>query len=393
MRFRAIGAAGFALVVLGLPAAAGAQINPADFDFNKNGQIDPGPEAEAFLKHVNKQLGGVFRAIDANKDGKIDNAERDAFEAKAQDAIAEDLVDFQDVLGKRSGIPVADVEDRWGLAKEPEPLSLFGFQVRRKYDDVSASEAGNSRRFRDATPALFSFARDFQTDNSVWEAHVSLLYPLRMTGKAGDPDALSVILVPSVSLDKISSENKKGEVDSLTFRLGSEAETRGFLPAMELQYFRLNLAYATDTRFDSAVGAVEFEWEPVILRAGLHSRRRVADLFEYRARTILAAQAGRTFDAGRKENLEEDAHFVRVGPKLELTVWPRVIERLSAGVAFQYLAGLVGKPDHAYLLDAFLNFQLDARGHFSLQVAYQKGRVPLTEEDSNAFSVGIGVKF
>jgi hypothetical protein len=372
--------------------AAYAQVKAADFDYNNNGQIDPGPEAEAFLKHVNKEL-RAYREMDTNKDGRISNEERDAYEVKAKQLISLDLDDFEDRRAGRPGVPVAEAERTWRLEEKPKPISLFGLRVRRSASDLPATQVADPVAFDDGVPAAFSYVRDFENNHTLWEAHAAVLYPFRIVGTPEDPRTVSVSLIPSITLDKISSHDENKEVDALVPRLGAEVEMPGLFPAMELQYFRVGLAYATDTRFNAEVGAIEFEWEPVILGWGMHSRRRAFGLFEYRLRALLVGQGGRTFDAGGKENLKTGDNFFRLGPRLELHVWPLAVPRLSLRVDYQFLGGLAGEPDTTYLLDTALNLRLDEVGHVSVELGYQKGRIPLTEDDTDAFRLGVGVKF
>ena len=116
---------------------------------------------------------------------------------------------------------------------------------------------------------------------------------------------------------------------------------------------------------------------------------------EYRFRGIMHAEVGTVLNAGEKPTLDEEDKFVRLGPRLELEFWPtaELLERFSFNLKMRYLWGLSGGPSTSHLWEAGLNFRLDENGHVQLQGEYRNGEVPLTNEQTETFLVGLGVKF
>lgn len=371
-----------------------------DFDFNGNCQIDPGKEAEAFLKHAKDNL---YRTIDSDKDGQISDAERDSYERAARKSIAEWLCDYDVLRDGRSGLPLEEANSAFSpqFKKEPAEKKRAAWQenvlVRRSHEDVAIlSEA---KDFKKAEGSQFAYTRDYEDDNDIWQARGAVIYSqvvstgFSPTRSMGGITAYS--LLPSVSFDRVSNRNNRDkDVDSLVFRLGTEIEYSGGSSLLESQYWRANIAYASDFSFDSEVLALEAQWEPVVLGWGIGtSRAGLGDAIEYRWRGIVHAEVGRTLDTGDKTNLEEHETFFRLGPKLRLELWPRAIERLGIAVGWSYLEGVEGHPDSSELFESNLNYRLDESGHFMFTLSYRQGEVPLSQDDVKTLSAAISIKY
>lgn len=371
-----------------------AAVDAKEFDLDKNGKIDPGDEATAYLKHINSEL---YQKIDKNKDGVIQPEERKRYFGKLDEKVSDRLVEFDQRRGARSGIPVSEANATFSK-QSAKPSSLGGFLIREKHEDVTVLK--DAKEFKKADGALLSFARDVDAQENTWTAKGVVMRPFRVsTGKipsTKDGGLTAYTIVPSIAFDRVNkSKNKDKEVNSLVFRLGSEFEYQGggFLPS---QYFRANLGYATDSDFRSAIPVAELQWEPVHYIWGIGTSRDLPGGFlEYRLRAIAHAEAGTTLDAGEKSNLKEDDAFVRIGPKLEVEFWPtaKALERLSVNLKWQFLKGLTGEPSASRLFEAGLKFALDEAGHAQLQAQYRNGDVPLTKEETEEFLVGLGIKF
>lgn len=371
-----------------------AALDATDFDFNGNGIIEPGEEAIAFFRHVSSL---VYRQVDTNKDGEIQPDERRAYHRYIE-AEVEDLLDeYEQRRGNRSGIPIIETNSVF-LSSTDRRTSFGGLLIRERHEDVTVLQ--DPSQFRRAKGAVLSFLRDITKNENTWTARGAIIRPFRKsTGKtptSNETILTSYSVVPSISLDRVNkSKNQQYEVDSLVFRLGTEFEYGGG-GLFELQYFRANLGYSTDTHLRSSVPIAELQWEPVMLDWGIGTSRRLpGDLIEYRFRGFMHVEMGTVLDSGEKPTLDEKDKFVRLGPRLELEFWPtaELLERFSFNLKTRYLWGFSGVPSTSRLWEAGLNFRLDESGHVQLQGEYRNGEVPLTNEQTETFLFGLGVKF
>jgi hypothetical protein len=101
------------------------------------------------------------------------------------------------------------------------------------------------------------------------------------------------------------------------------------------------------------------------------------------------------FDNGDKQTIDDDERFLRVGPKLGLEIWPTadLLERLTLYARWSYLRGLIGDPQNSDLLDTGATFRIDDIGHALLELNYRNGEIPLAQDKTETFSVGLGLKF
>ena len=368
---------------------------PDEFDENKDGKLNQ-TELRAFVLHRHSP---TFHEIDKNKDGKIDPKEihgiQEIIEKAKEDAVF-DRQDILDTFGDRDSYTVEEIKVALKIEPPVPDIDMKGILIRRSHEVITVLEA--PEKLGKAQPARFSYTRDFNDDSDTWQATGAILRPFRIYTSqkvVREKSWLTAInLVPSISFDRVNNEKEDSEdVNSLVFRLGGEIELGGLF---DLQYTRLFLTYASDFSFESSVGAIEFEWEPVLLNFGIGTGRYIlGGALEYRLRPILHTEYGKTFDAGDKDDLEEDDDFFRIGPKLQLGIWPQAkgLRRVSLSLKWDYLEGLVGKPGNSSLFEAALGYQLDKLGHFVLEFSYRNGDIPLTQEDTETFAVGLGVKF
>ena len=381
-------------LLLLISSGSEAAVDATDFDFNGNGSIDPGKEAIAFFRHAHSS---IYQQLDANKDGTIQPEERTEYHRYIEAEVEDSLVEYDQLRGNRGGITIAEVNSFFGTPAAKRS-SFGGVLVRERHEDITVLQG--SSQFRRAKGAILSFSRDISENENTWTMRGAILRPFRMpTGKAATSERTtltSYAVVPSISLDRVNkSKNQQYEVDSLVFRLGTEFEVGGG-GLFQLQYLRANLGYSTDVNLRSSVPIAEFQWEPVALNWGIGtSRSLLGGLMEYRFGGIMHAEIGTVLDAGEKTTLDEEDKFVRLGPKLKLELWPtaELLERVSLNVGTHYLWGFFGGPSTSHLWEAGLNFRLDESGHVQFQSEYRKGEVPLTNEQTETFLVGLGVKF
>ena len=368
------------IILLSLISIAFA-IDVEDFDKN-NDRLLSKQELKAFLIHSS---GYPMKLLDKDKDGKID---ADAVFYKMEDAI--------NAIGKVPPYTFDDVKRIYEIKESKSFLSKTGLLIRSSHEQIFLAEPEKSAK--KAKPAKFSYSRDGINDNDIWQASGSIMRPFILTQKPSSEKAgahnpgIAFALVPSISFERISNDsNEDAEVDTLVFRLGSEFENIGFIG--ELQYFRLNLAFATDFDVESDIRAVEFQWEPVALDYGLGAYKEIGGFFNAMGRLILHSEFGKTYDAAGRNDLNDDEKFFRIGPIFSLDIKPIALERLTLSGKFQYREGLSGDPDDATLWEVALNYALDVDEHYSVEFGYKDGDIPLTDDDIKTFGVGFAVKF
>jgi len=367
-----------------------------DFDANGNGLIEPGSEITALLKST---VTVPYAAIDTNRDGKVDRQESEALDRKLDEEISFRLEEYRELLGGTSGMPIADVNRFIGgipPSSSPEASGNGRLLVRRDYENIGVM--GQSKDPATVKGALVAYTRDYENRNDIWQIRGSAMYLLRSaTGFApsGDNGGVTAYsFVPGVSFDRVSNSNEHyADVNSLTFRLGSEVEYMGggFFDA---QYFRLNFACASDFDLDSGVLALEAQWEPVDTDIGMGvGRSAFGGLFDFRWRPILHAEGGRVVERGDKYWLVGNESFFRAGAKLHADLWPLFPERVRIGFDWQYLYGFSGYPGHVRLFESDISYALNEKGNYAIGLSYRKGRLPLTFENVDDLTLGLSVKY
>ena len=368
-----------ALLLVSSPALAESA---ADFDRPPKDQLLDNQELTAWLIH----RGGIpFAALDLNKDGQLDQEEIDSGPGQL-------LREMQQSLGKPPPY-TADEADRWMEKRSGGPTIKLPINllVRGAPDVVTISDPVES--FKTASPALFSYSRDFRSDTNTWLAKGTVLMPFRVCCESPTSVVTAVSLTPSISFDRLSSEKDKSkEQSALIFRAQTESELTGVLDG---QLFRAFLSYATDFKFDTKIAAAELEWEPIWLRAGIGVFHRVAhlDFLEYRWRPVVHGEYGYTFANGDSNNLSDDEDFLRLGPRLNLALRPSELHQLVLSATCDYLGGLIGRPHDSYHVTAGVSWSLDPAGHFAVTMQYERGETPLVKDDVDNISLGLSVKF
>ena len=383
------------LVDILISAPSHAQTAPKrtaqDFNENNNCFVEFEEAEEALRYHFAQRL----RLIDINYDGKVSADEIQAYEDTISERVQEELANYKTLsvtVFNRRYFPreIPDLSAVWEQNK-----FLKHLLIRRSHEDSAISEA---KSYKKVQGAIFSYSRDFEDDNSMWQARGALMYPYAIgpVDASPGPGMSATHLMPSITFDRITNEvDKSKEVDSLIPRIGIECEIIDVL--FDLQYLRGNAAYATDFDFESGIIAAEFQWEPVHLLAGHGISQPVPileSLLEYRIRTLVHLEYGETLELGNRQNIEEEV-FLRLGPKIQAEIFPvpSSLHRVSFHVKFESLEGLSGEPGNSNLIELGMKLLFDRKGHFSLDISYRKGDIPLTMEETDILSIGLGVVF
>ncbi len=274
---------------------------------------------------------------------------------------------------------------------EPQDLSLFGINIREKWQDVKANDPGNLSKGADsyskAKPATFSYLHDFRTNTDTWSAHAAVFKQFSLN------DTTS--LVPSATIDRVSSPDPKKIVDSLVFR-GAAIKTCSPESTNLIQDLRLGGLYATDTNFRSSQAGAEAEWEPTAIRFGIgayHGLFSTNFPFLYRIRLFIHGEGGDVFAAGGNPNLHAGHGYFRLGPYAQLEILPTFFPRMTIYASWQDYEALTSDTVATRLFTAGTSLTLDAKEHFSIELKYKNGRQPLTAELQETFELALGIKF
>ncbi|MHC4414384.1 MAG: EF-hand domain-containing protein [Planctomycetota bacterium] len=376
------------------------------FDKNGDGYIDL-KEAGAAIEHLVRRTERALSDLDRNQDGRITQEELDAYEKMIAAEVEDMRADYEDYV--RAGLPANpivrlllvdefnrnyfEIETPTDEKKTALPSNLL---IRRTYDEQAIVEAAPFSRARGA---LFSYTRDLAENKDNWEVRGAIMYPIQI-GKDdwSDTSGLAALrIMPSVSFDRVMSGiGSSAEVDSLVPRFGLEATLKR--TPFRLQYLRANLAYATDFDLESGQVVGEFEWEPVEPHWGFGASQPfpvLGKVLEYRLRASLHLETGSVLSSGGRPGLVKDDTFVRVGPKLQLELFPTApeLDSLSFLVKYENFDTVSGDSKSTELFEAGLSYQLDDSGHLTIELAYRNGDIPLTADDTETFTVGLGVKF
>lgn len=334
------------------------------FDTNGNGAIDPAEVTPQFLDHINK-----------------------AFMVPASEPVSKVPVEAEEPAVKP---PVVETVK--------PPRFLRSMLLRRAVEEVSLTQS--AAELDTADGAVVSYTNDVRQETEEWQIQGALLYPVRYeTGRkvvAGDRTLSAYTFVPSASFDrKFHSSDLESEIDNLVFRLGSEWEVSGG-KIFPKQYFRLSPVYGTDFEFESSVVAGEFQYEVLKKAWGLGATRSCfLGRFKCQWRTILHVEGGKTLDAGNKTNLVDDEEFLRVGPRLNITLQPDFapFKRLEMKAGWIYLEDVLGDSGATDLFESGISWRLDDKGHLRMRAQYRHGDLPLTRDKITIVTTGLEVKF
>lgn len=389
---RLLAALGLCLVVgTGVHANDGKKNSAIDFVKNKG---DGGPfvimeesEFRDYCGHL-YNLDEPLRLSDPNN-AKLTEEELNVWREARDGTVEEFMKEY------KPGMTVGDADHLGGTRPRSGywkwwPKNLL---IRRTYEERAIT---NATRFGDAQGAIFSFTRDFENVSDTWQARGAVMYPKKLHEDWSPGRGIaSFYAMPSITFDVAANNtDETKEVDSLVARLGAELGVKNVGPP--LQFFRADLAYASDSDLESGVLAVELDWEPVWPILGIGANQDVPLLpLEYRLRTVLHMEYGRVTATGNKESLEKDDNFFRYGPKLQVELFPTSpkLDRLSFIIKYEYLHGSSGEPGHSDLFEAAMSYQLDEEGYLGLDITYRNGDVPLTKEAVDSLTVGFSVKF
>lgn len=273
--------------------------------------------------------------------------------------------------------------------------SSWGFFLRRKYSDFRI-HANPLRAV--AEGALISYTRDIANKSNTYQIKGNVSYPVyfkRNETFANRNTAYldEAVIVPSVSFDYLKSTAKPvGNVDSLSFRLGSEWRIKNAL--FSTQYFWISPIFTIDSKAKTKIFSGEAEWRPVARNLGIGQAlpRKLNSFFYFRWQPKLHLEWGYVANSGGNVNIRHKKQFARIGPKVSADLWAG--DRTKFYANWEYLKKLTGSSRSQHLFNAGAEFTvLQNNPNFLFIVDYNFGKTPLVLQKTETLTLGIGVKF
>jgi hypothetical protein len=297
----------------------------------------------------------------------------------------------------------------------PEPTNKWtskgDFLLRRSHSDVLQSEdrtppGKNAKTFKDLEGALLSYQHDNNANSDTWGFRGAFIYSQTWSkdSAVGSHGLYEAGIAPSITFNKLDTSGAPGsEVDQLTFRMGGWGNWFGGDP-----WFRNKITvfatYSTDTSFEKSVYAGEFDIHPGLhlgKYAGLGSYHALWSpgnnkginntRLGYQLDLVIHGEGGTVDDAGDSGIAEEG--FFRVGPKLELSVFPFFHPDLTWNSKYTYLFDVAGDNKEPSYFKTALVYAPDEAKNWAIQVEYEKGGLDLTKDAVDQITAGITVKF
>jgi hypothetical protein len=291
-----------------------------------------------------------------------------------------------------------NIPDASGHLPSPTDKQHFpriqGVFLREKWQDLKTGDVGDAGQeiapASKGKPATFALTRNYQTDKTDWTVHGALFTSILL-----NPD---FTLVPSVSLDEVSSPNPTNAVDSLVFRGAGQYELGGY------SLIRGGALYATDTSFRSDQVGGELEYEFVDADLGIGAFKGIGFLDKrllYRGRIFIHAEAGDVLDPGQNPNLK-DGGFFRIGPLAQVELktgfdpnnpFGNALNHLVLTARVQDYEAAVSGTKSTRLLTAMASYLIGDNGNVSINLAYRNGRQPLSAQKQNTLELSLGLMF
>jgi hypothetical protein len=230
---------------------------------------------------------------------------------------------------------------------------------------------------------------------------------------------IDILLVPSVSIDRVSGTTAKAPVDELYFRLGAFAKWVGPSGWFDTVQLRAAPVFGTDLQFNARLPAYELEVEPgiewtnispalanyfkigyknILIKKEPDSPEQTDDsVLDYQIRAWLHIEGGDLERVGTQWNAVKGS-FERMGPELQLRInAPTLFRGASFTAAYSYLPSLQGPKGRDSLVKLDLTFPLytdaELQQKISLNFDYSRGNLDFTKQDVNTFTAGLSVLY
>lgn len=320
--------------------------------------------------------------------------------------------------------PGPDIPPVW----QPIPNPLYNLKIRQSWSDVLSAEdpsvgASSKMTVGDLVGATFSYSRDYQSSSDSWSAVGAILYPFewkREESRSLIP--IDMLLVPSISIDRISGTTTKAAVDELYFRLGAFAKWIGPSGWLDTVQLRGAPVFGTDLKFNARLPAYELDLEPTVAWTNINPAlidyfklgyqniliRKVPDtpeqtdqsVLDYQLRVWLHIEGGDLERVGSQWTAIKGS-FERMGPEVQLRMNAPTLFRGISGpsftAAYSYLPSLQGPKGKNSLVKLDLTVPLysdaELKQKISLNFDYTRGNLDFTKEDVNTFTAGLSVLY
>lgn len=361
-------------------------LKASDYDANDDDVISPAEQAAFAIDSHSVPLS----SLDSNGNGEIDGSEfgdvaqaLERAKAAAENDISVFAIDYPNGQAIAAFALDNNTEDKQDFQRTVA-LDRLPIKVRASHESITHGDPATVAS--KASPAEISFTRDSKADNEVLVLKGAVMWPIQ---PAKMP---SLLVVPSISVNKVSNDNSDADVDSLVFRVGFDWEGSG--PGNSLLYWRLLPTWTSDTDLELDVRGLEAQVEPVGWLPGMGNTRWVfKQRLGLRWRAILHGEYGRVEDNAGNSDLVVGETFARLGPKIETSFWFASLERLALGIDYEYLPEIGGDLRDRKLFRSTLSYNIDQNGHFRLQSKYTNGDTSAALEDEESWTIGLGVKF
>ena len=356
----------FLLALLLLSDLAWSSIQ--QYDANSDGTLS----AAEFGDYYREGEAPSILEFDLDADGQLSEEELERLSAQMARLHDEATADAQSFVAKPPSKPFVE---------------RLGLLIRESH--AEANLGTDSTSLAEVRGANLSMTQDMASESRVISMKGSVLRPMNL-GKSGRH-----YLLPGVEFNRLTNETEpEREIDSLTFRIGSEF-------AFDTKRFggggvrlRINPLVTTNFGFDVDVRALEVQVEPNWGQGGLGAERRIGPLSMH-TRLLFQAEYGEVVDAGDRADLHEGDAFARAGAKFGTTVQPvgiDLIDGLTGSFSYEWHQDLSGDLRARKLFSAGLSYGLDALGLVTLESKYIRGDTSVALEDEETWTIGLGVK-
>ena len=361
---------------------AQAVINIRYYDTDRDGLISPAEYREYLIR----QLRIPISTLDRDDDGETSAEEIDAL-SKLLQSSNERVADFE--VYAPDGMELHIFAEQEGLLEttlEPPAnwLERQGILVRGNLESLSLF--ADAKPLNAASSATLSYSRNYNNHQSWSTIKGALMRPVRFETEP------NLIFLPSLSLNRThyNEPTAKG-TDTLIFRAAVDRlYPLHSIDSMQSLNFRVNPAYITDTKFDTAIVSAEFQLQPSATRLGIGKTIPVS-VFQFQWLPNIFSEYGRVL---RQESAnEEKSIFFRIGPRVELEFWLREFQQLRATMSAQHLLSLRPESRSRKSVEVSLALALDSTGHLALQLKYVNGDSSAKLEDEHFWTLGLGIKY
>ena len=348
------------------PAVAFTEISR--FDADRDGMLS----AQEFGNYYRQSDAPSILSFDLDADGHLSRDELEALAAEVERLFRVAQGNAEELTRKKSGESL---------------IERLGVLIRESHASVNMNT--QEPRLAQEPGANFSMTQDIASDSRVISVKGALLRPFRLGGDSRH------WLLPGVEFNRLTNETEpQREVDSLTFRIGSDFNFNTERFGGGGVSLRVNPLLTTNFGFDVDVRALEVQLEPFWGAGGLGAERAVGPV-ALRTRLLFQGEYGEVYDAGQRIDLREGDSFARAGAKLGLMIWPdgvEPLEGLAGALNYEWHQDLGGDLRARRLFAASLYYQLDSLGHITLESRYVKGDTSVALEDEETWMIGLGVR-